>query len=84
MELQVQQQVAGLLVEAEEELIHPHLQQDHLVVLVVEELVVIKIPEMLEKELLDQPTLVVVAVDVGEIYTQDPQTMDGEDLADLV
>jgi hypothetical protein len=51
----------------EEELIHPHLQQDQLAVLVVEELVVIKIQEMQEKELLEQPTLVVVAVDVEEI-----------------
>jgi siroheme synthase (precorrin-2 oxidase/ferrochelatase) len=67
MELQAQLQAAGLLVVVEEELIHPHLQQDQLAGLVVEELVVIKIQEMQEKELLEQPTLVVVAVDVGGI-----------------
>jgi hypothetical protein len=67
MELQAQLQAAGLLVVVEEELIHPHLQQDQLAGLVVEELVVMKIQEMQEKELLEQPTLVAAAVDVEEI-----------------
>jgi hypothetical protein len=84
MELQDHLPVVGLVVVEEEELIQLHLQQDHLVVLVVEELVVIKIREMQEKELREQLIRAAAAVDVGEIYTQDPQTMDGEDLEDLV
>jgi hypothetical protein len=84
MEPQVQQQGAGLLVVEEEELIQLHLQQDHLVVLVVEELEVMKIREMQEKELLEQQTLVAVVVDVEEMHTQDHLIMDGEGLVDLV
>jgi hypothetical protein len=81
---QDQQQVAGLQVEAEEELIQLHLQQDHQAELVVEELVVIKIPEMLEKELQEQLIRAAAAVDVEETSIQVLQIMDGEDLADLV
>jgi hypothetical protein len=84
MELQDHLPVVGLVVVEEEELIQLHLQQDHLVVLVVEELEVMKIREMQEKELLEQQTLVAVAVDVEEMHTQDHLIMDGEGLVDLV
>jgi hypothetical protein len=84
MELQDQQQVVGLLVVVEVVQTQHHPQQDHLVVLEAEELGDTKTQEMLEKELLGQLTLVVVAVDVVEIYGQVVLIMVGEVLVDLV